>query len=103
MTEAKRFLIIILIVIILALCFVIVQIARRNIRLTDDNREITKDSIKGFKDVIVALNAIREQLQIGDNAIMGKVDDTKNRIYSKVVETQQEIVRHLQYLRDRTK
>lgn len=71
--------------------------------LSDDNREITKDAIKGFQDVIAALNAIREQLQIGNNALMGKIDDTQKRIHEKVMETQNEILSHLQYLRDRSR
>lgn len=96
-------LVILLILIIALLLLVIYLIARRNIQLTDDNREITKDAIRGFQGVIAALNAIREQLQLGDNALMGKVNDTENKIHATLVATQKEILAHLQYLRDRSK
>lgn len=96
-------LIIILLAIIAVLLFVIFQMARRNVNLSDQNREITRDAIKGFQDVISALNAIREQLQIGDNALMGKINDTYTRVHEKLAETQRELVAHLQYLRDRTR
>jgi len=96
-------LVILLIVIIAILMVAIYLLARRNMSLSDDNREITKDAIKGFQDVIAALNAIREQLQIGNNALMGKIDDTQKRIHEKVMETQNEILSHLQYLRDRSR
>lgn len=93
----------VLLLLIITLLVIIYLMAARNIRLVDDNREITRDAIKGFQDVIAALNAIREQLQIGDNALMGKVNDTKKEIHDKLIEAQKEIVGHLQYLRDRTR
>lgn len=99
-------LIVVLLLIIITLLVVIYLMARRNIKLTDDNREITRDAIKGFKDVISALNAIREQLQLGDNALMGKINGTEDKvqeIHGKLVDVQKEIVGHLQYLRDRSR
>ena len=92
-----------LIAIIAILLVAIYLMARRNVRLVDDNREITKDAIKGFQDVIAALNAIREQVQLSDNALMGKIDDTQKRIHEKFSETQKEVLSHLQYLRDRAR
>ena len=92
-------LVIVLIVLALSLLVVIYMLAKRNIRLVDDNRDITKDAIKGFQDVINALNAIREQLQIGDNALMGKMNDTQKQIDA----THNKILEHLQYIRDRTR
>lgn len=92
-------LVVILILLVLVLLAIIYSMARRNIRLVDDNRDITRDAIKGFQDVINALNAIREQLQIGDNALMGKVNDTQ-----KVLDdARKTIIEHLQYLRDRSR
>lgn len=93
----------VLLIIIFLQFVAILMMARRNIRLVDDNRQVTSDSISGFKDVINALNAIREQLQIGDNTIMGKVDDTSRKVHDKLVETQREILAHLQYLRDKAR
>ena len=96
-------LIVVLLCIIAALMIIVYLLATRNVRLVEDNREVTKDAIKGFQNVISALNAIREQLQIGDNAIMGKINDTQKQIDDKVLAAQREIIAHLQYLRDRTR
>lgn len=90
-------LVVILILLAMVLLAIVYSMARRNIRLVDDNRDITRDAIKGFQDVINALNAIREQLQVGDNALMGKMNDTQ-----KVLDdAHKTIIEHLQYLRDR--
>ena len=96
-------LVILLILIIFVLLFIIYLMAKRNVALVDDNRMITKDSINGFQHVIEALNAIREQLQVGDNSIMGKINDTEAKIYDELVHTQDEIKQHLQYLRDKAR
>ena len=96
-------LVILLILIIFVLLFIIYLMAKRNVALVDDNRMITKDSINGFQHVIEALNAIREQLQVGDNSIMGKINDSEKKIHETLVDTQKEILAHLQYLRDRTR
>lgn len=93
---------------------VIILMARRNIRLVDDNRKLASDAITGLKDVISALNTIsrdftsvlnlvREQVQIGDNSIMSKIDDSAKRIHEKMVEIQREVSSHLLYLRDKSK
>lgn len=96
-------LVLLLLLIIAALMIVVYLLASRNVRLVDDNREITRDAIKGFQDIIASLNAIREQLQVGDNALMGKLNDTEKKIHETLSRTQAEIVSHLQYLRDRSR
>lgn len=90
----------------LALLVIIYLMAKRNVRLVDDNRDITRDAIRGFQDVINALNAIREQLQVGDNSLAGKINDTQKQIEatkSQIDDTHNKILEHLQYLRDRTR
>ena len=100
----------ILILIILVLFIIIYLMAARNIRLSDDNRQITQDAINSLKDLLPALNAIREQVQEGDNALMGKMNDVQRdnqsanqRLYEKVDALRQEVIHHLQYLRDRSR
>lgn len=93
----------VLLLIIIALLVAVYLIASRNIRLVDDNREITRDAIRGFQDVIAALNAVREQIQGSDNALMGKMNDDTKKIYEELVKTQKEVLGHLQYLRDRAR
>lgn len=93
----------VLLLIIIALLVALYLVASRNIRLVDDNREITRDAIRGFQDVIAALNAVREQIQGSDNALMGKMNDVEKKIHEKLVDTQKEILGHLQYLRDRAR
>lgn len=93
----------ILLIVIAALLIVVWMMAARNIRLSDDNRQITRDAIKGFQDVIAALNAIREQLQAGDNALMGKMNDTHSHVTEKIRSLREEILAHLQYLRDKSR
>lgn len=92
------------------LLFIISMMARRNVRLVEDNRQITTDSIKGFRDVIAALNATREHLQVFENAIMGKFNSNEAKIKERLLEVQgnlasaqKEILSHLQYLRDRSR
>jgi len=96
-------LVLLLLLIITALMIVVYLLASRNVRLVDDNREITRAAIKGFQDIIASLNAIREQLQVDDNALMGKMNDTEKKIHETLSRTQAEIVSHLQYLRDRSR
>lgn len=96
-------LVVLLIAFVAVLLVVIYVLSKRNVQLVEDNREITKDAIKGFQDVINALNLIREQLQQGDNALMGKINDSEKKIHERLIETQREIVSHLQYLRDRSR
>ena len=96
-------LVLLLLLIITALMIVVYLLASRNVRLVDDNREITRDAIKGFQAIIASLNAIREQLQVGDDALMGKLNDTEKNIHETLSRTQAEIVSHLQYLRDRSR
>jgi biopolymer transport protein ExbB/TolQ len=98
----------ILILIILVLFAIIYMMAARNIRLSDDNRQITQDAINSLKDLLPALNAIREQVQEGDNALMGKMNDSERnnqesnqRLYEKINKLREEVISHLQYLRDR--
>lgn len=96
-------LIIVLLAVIAAMAVMIGMMAKRNMRLVDDNREITRDAITGFQNVIASLNAIREQVLISDNAIMNQVNNTHDSLNTKLGEISREVVSHLQYLRDRSK
>ena len=103
-------LVIILLVLIVILLVIIYYLAAHNVKLAEDNRHITSDAIKGFQDVISALNAIRLQIQEGDNALMGKINDKQRhdneastRLYEKINKVRDEITHHLQYLRDKSK
>ena len=103
-------LVIILILIILVLFVIIYLMAARNVRLSDDNRQITQDSINSLKDLLPALYSIRDMIQEGNNALMGKFNDVEKinteankRLYEKVNNLREEVISHLQYLRDRSR
>lgn len=62
-------------------------------------QQVTREAIRGLSDVLAALNAIRSDIQINDNSLMGKMNDT----YQSINERIEEVLNHLQYIRDRTK
>ena len=88
-----------LVLIILAQGVMIFMLVLRNIKLSDDNTDITRDAIKGFESIIGSLQAIRSDLQVGDNSISEHVRDMERLIK----ETHREVVAHLQYLRDKSR
>lgn len=66
-------------------------------------QEVTRDSIKGFSDILAALNAIRSDIQQGDNALMGKVGDGQKGLNEKLEQIKDDVLAHLQYIRDKIK
>ena len=91
--------IILMAIIIVAQGVMIYLLMRRNISLADDNREITKDAIKGFESIIDSLNSIRSELQVSGNYMATNYRDMERTIK----ETHREIISHLQYLRDKSR
>ena len=65
--------------------------------------EVTLESIKGFSDILAALNAIRSDIQQGDNALMGKVGDSTKGLNERLENIHDNVLAHLQYIRDRIK
>lgn len=66
-------------------------------------QQVTREAIKGFSDILAALNAIRSDIQINDNSLMGKMSDIYQGLNEKIENVKQEVTSHLQYIRDRTK
>lgn len=66
-------------------------------------QQVTREAIKGFQDILSALNAIRSDIQINDNSLMGKLNDTYQGLNERIDNVKREVTEHLQYIRDRTK
>lgn len=66
-------------------------------------QQVTREAIKGFSDILAALNAIRSDIQIGDNSLMGKMNDTYQNLNERIENAKEHVLSHLQYIRDRTK
>lgn len=64
-------------------------------------QEVTRESIRGFSDILAALNAIRSDIQQGDNALMGKMGDGQKGLNEKLENIKEDVLAHLQYIRDR--
>ena len=90
-----------LIIIILVVISIVLLTAL--LALFTSYQQVTREAIKGFQDILSALNAIRSDIQINDNSLMGKLNDTYQGLNERIDNVKREVTEHLQYIRDRTK
>jgi len=87
-------LVLMLIVVIALLIVAVVWLMRQNNRLA-------QDSIRGFRDINAALNALREDLGTGDSNLTKHLTDTERRINENLEKIQSNVTEHLRFIRDR--
>lgn len=90
-------LIFVLLAIMAAMAVMIVLMARRNMKLVDDNRKITEEAIKVFEKAFYALDKIQNQVSNNSIGISEKISMLQFYIEDEI----KTLKNHVQYLRDR--